>query len=95
MQSSSLPVDRDEVNYFFVTAAFKHKNRYYKVALAETVTYDGEVTGGYDVLLQSEDGTFHYQIYKDVEGNWTSDDHLAVQQEINYLLGKEIEKLRP
>jgi hypothetical protein len=43
----------DVADHLVFTTSFSHNNVFYKAALAETISWDGQLTGTYDVLLQS------------------------------------------
>ena len=80
-----------------VTTTFTHNNVFYKAALAETISWDGQLTGTYDVLLQSGKGTQRLTLIK--EGNhWRAGEEIEQigipQQEVVDLLGAVINKVR-
>ena len=79
------------------TTTFTHNNVFYKAALAETISWDGQLTGTYDVLLQSGKGTQRLTLIK--EGNhWRAGEEVeqigVPQQEVVDLLGAVINKVR-
>lgn len=80
----------------FVTT-FTHDNVFYKAALAETISWDGQLTGSYDVLLQSGKGTKRLTLIKDKE-HWRAGEEIEqigiIQQEVVDLLGTVISKVR-
>ena len=79
------------------TTTFTHKNVFYKAALAETIAWDGELTGTYDVLLQSGKGTQRLTLIKEGE-HWRAGEEIEqigiIQQEVVDLLGAVISKVR-
>ena len=79
------------------TTTFTHDNIFYKAALAETISWYGELTGTYDVLLQSEKGTQRLTLIKDGE-HWRAGEEVeqigVVQQEVVDLLGAAIKEVR-
>ena len=87
----------DTKEHLVFTATFTHNDVFYKAALAETISWDGLLTGTYDVLLQSGKGTQRFTVLK--EGNhWRAGDEIeqigVVQQGVVDLLGEVIEKVR-
>ena len=81
----------------FITT-FAHNNIFYKAALAETVSWEGHLTGTYDVLLQSGKGTQRLTLVKDKEQRWKAGHEVEqigiIQQEVVDLLGMAISKVR-
>ena len=79
------------------TTTFTHNNVFYKAALAETISWDGQLTGTYDVLLQSGRGTQRFTLLKD-DGHWRAGDEVeqigVVLQGIVDLLGEAVRKVR-
>ena len=79
------------------TTIFTHNNVFYKAALAETVSWEGQLTGTYDVLLQSGKGTQRLTLVKDAE-HWRAGQEIeqigVVQQDVVDLLGEVIRKVR-
>jgi len=79
------------------TTTFTHNNVFYKAALAETVSWEGQLTGTYDVLLQSGKGTQRLTLVKDAE-HWRAGQEIeqigVVQQDVVDLLGEVIGKVR-
>jgi len=64
-------------DYLVFTTTFTHKNVFYKAALAETISWEGQLTGTYDVLLQSGMGTQRLTLIK--EGtHWRAGERGAV-----------------
>ena len=47
----------DNTDLLVLTTTFTHNNVFYKAALAETISWEGQLTGTFDVLLQSGRGT--------------------------------------
>ena len=93
-----LVTGRPETNDHLVfTTTFTHKNVFYKAALAETIAWDGELTGTYDVLLQSGKGTQRLTLIKEGE-HWRAGEEIeqigVIQQEVVDLLGAVINKVR-
>ena len=78
------------------TTTFTHNNVFYKAALAETVSWEGQRTGTYDVLLQSGKGTQRLTLVKDAE-HWRAGQEIeqigVVQQDVVDLLGEVIGKV--
>jgi hypothetical protein len=79
------------------TTTFTHNNVFYKAALAETVSWEGQLTGTYDVLLQSGKGTQRLTLVRDAE-HWRAGQEIeqigVVQQDVVDLLGEVIGKVR-
>jgi len=79
------------------TTTFTHNNVFYKAALAETVSWEGQRTGTYDVLLQSGKGTQRLTLVKDAE-HWRAGQEIeqigVVQQDVVDLLGEVIGKVK-
>jgi hypothetical protein len=87
----------DTAEHLVFTTTFTHNNVFYKAALAETISWEGLLTGTYDVLLQSGKGTQRLTLVK--EGNhWRAGDEVeqigVIQQEVVDLLGEVISKVR-
>ena len=87
----------DTIDHLVFTTSFTHKNVFYKAALAETISWDGQLTGTYDVLLQSGKGTQRLTLIK--KGNhWRAGEEVeqigVIHQELVDLLGTVIEKVR-
>lgn len=87
----------DTIEPLVFTTTFTHNNILYKAALAETISWDGHLTGTYDVLLQSGKGTQRLTLVKEVN-HWRAGEEVEqigiIQQEVVDLLGKVIEKVR-
>ena len=87
----------DTIDHLVFTTTFTHNSVFYKAALAETISWDGQLTGTYDVLLQSGKGTQRLTLVK--EGtHWRAGDEVEQigipQQEVVDLLGEAISKIR-
>lgn len=80
----------DTTDHLVFTTTFTHKNVFYKAALAETISWEGNRTGTYDVLLQSGKGTQRLTLIKQ-GGNWRAGFEVEqigiIQQEVVDLLG--------
>ena len=87
----------DITDHLVFTTTFTHNNVFYKAALAETISWDGHLTGTYDVLLQSGKGTQRLTLIKDV-AHWKAGQEIEqigiIQQEVVDLLGAVINKVR-
>jgi hypothetical protein len=87
----------DTIDHLVFTTTFTHNNVFYKAALAETVSWDGQLTGTYDVLLQSAKGTQRLTLVKE-GGHWRAGEEIEqigiIQQEVVDLLGSIINKVR-
>ena len=87
----------DTMDHLAFTTTFKHSDVFYKAALAETVSWDGRLTGTYDVLLQSGKGTKRLTLVKEGE-QWKAGDEVeqigVIQQDVVDLLGTVISKVR-
>ena len=87
----------DTIDHLVFTTTFSHNNVFYKAALAETVSWDGLLTGTYDVLLQSGKGTQRLTLIKEGE-HWRAGEEVEQigipHQEVVDLLGKIIDKVR-
>ena len=66
-------------------------------ALQQTISWDGQLTGTYDVLLQSGKGTKRLTLVKE-GGHWRAGEEIEqigiIQQEVVDLLGAVIGKVR-
>ena len=84
-------------DHLVFTTSFSHNNIFYKAALAETISWDGQLTGTYDVLLQSGKGTKRLTLIKE-GGHWRAGEEIEqigiIQQEVVDLLGEVITKVR-
>ena len=87
----------DTIDHLVFTTTFTHKSVFYKAAIAETVSWDGHLTGTYDVLLQSGKGTQRLTLVKE-GGHWRAGDEVEQigipQQEVVDMLGEAIGKVR-
>jgi hypothetical protein len=87
----------DVADHLVFTTSFSHNNVFYKAALAETISWDGQLTGTYDVLLQSGKGTKRLTLIKE-GGHWRAGEEIEqigiIQQEVVDLLGAVIKKVR-
>ena len=76
-----------------VTTSFSFADTFYKAALAETISWEGQQTGTYDVLLQSGRGTKRLTLVKD-GSKWRTGEEIeqigVIQQEVVDLLGEVI-----
>jgi hypothetical protein len=87
----------DSADYLVFTTSFTHRDTFYKAALAETISWEGLLTGTYDVLLQSGKGTQRLTLIK--EGNrWRAGDEVeqigVIQQEVVDVLATVIGEVR-
>jgi len=87
----------DTIDHLVFTTTFTHNKVFYKAAIAETVSWDGSLTGSYDVLLQSGKGTQRLTLVK--EGNrWRTGEEVEQigipHQEVVDLLGEAIGNVR-
>lgn len=55
----------DTTDFLVFTTTFTHNDVFYKAALAETISWEGQLTGTYDVLLQSGRGTQRLTLIKE------------------------------
>ena len=87
----------DTIDYLVFTTTFTHRDIFYKAALAETISWEGLLTGTYDVLLQSAKGTQRLTLINDGE-HWRAGDEVeqigVIQQEVVDLLGTVISMVR-
>jgi len=87
----------DTIDHLVFTTTFTHNNIFYKAALAETISWDGSLTGTYDVLLQSGKGTQRLTLIKEGE-HWRAGEEVeqigGARQEVVDLLGEVINKVR-
>ena len=79
------------------TTMFSYNDVFYKAALAETISWEGQVTGTFDVLLQSRKGTQRLTLIKFGE-QWKAGNEVEqigiVQQEVVDMLGAVIGEVR-
>ena len=87
----------DSADHLVFTTTFMHNNTFYKAAIAETISWDGALTGTYDVLLQSGKGTNRLTLLR-TGGHWRTGDEIEqiwrIQQEVVDLLGSVITQVR-
>lgn len=87
----------DTIDHLVFTTTFTHNSVFYKAALAETISWDGQLTGTYDVLLQSGKGTQRLTLVKE-GAHWRAGDEVEQigipQQEVVDLLGEAISRVR-
>ena len=87
----------DTADHLVFTTTFTHNTVFYKAALAETVSWEGHLTGTYDVLLQSGKGTQRLTLIKEGE-RWRAGDEIeqigVIQQEVVDMLGVVVNKVR-
>jgi hypothetical protein len=87
----------DTIDHLVATTTFTHNNIFYKAAFAETISWDGQLTGTYDVLLQSGKGTKRLTLIKERD-HWRAGEEIeqigVIQQEVVDLLGAVISKVR-
>jgi hypothetical protein len=83
----------DTIDHLVFTTTFTHNNVFYKAALAETISWDGKLTGTYDVLLQSGKGTQRFTLVKEKQ-HWRAGEEVeqigVIQQDLVDLLGTAI-----
>jgi hypothetical protein len=89
----------DITDHLVFTTTFTHNNVFYKAALAETISWEGHLTGTYDVLLQSGKGTQRLTLIKDRDGeHWRTGDEIEqigiISQEVVDLLAAVIREVR-
>ena len=84
-------------DYLLFTTSFSHNNIFYKAALAETISWEGKLTGSFDVLLQSGNGTQRLTLVKEA-GHWRAGDEIeqigVISQQLVDLLGNVIGEVR-
>lgn len=87
----------DTADYLVFITTFTHNNVFYKAALAETISWEGQLTGTYDVLLQSGKGTQRLTLVKEGQ-HWRAGDEIeqigVIQQEVVDLLATAISQVR-
>ena len=89
----------DITDHLVFTTTFTHNNVFYKAALAETISWEGHLTGTYDVLLQSDKGTQRFTLVKEKDGeHWRAGDEIEqigiISQEVVDLLASVIKEVR-
>ena len=55
----------DSIDHLVFTTTFTYNTIFYKAAVAETISWEGQLTGTYDVLLQSGKGTLRLTLIKE------------------------------
>ena len=84
-------------DYLVLTTTFTHDEVFYKAALAETISWEGQLTGTYDVLLQSGKGTKRLTLIREKE-RWRAGEEVeqigVVKQGVVDLLGALITRVR-
>ena len=87
----------DTIDHLVFTTTFKHSDVFYKAALAETISWDGQLTGTYDVLLQSGKGTKRLTLVKEGD-HWRAGEEVeqigVIKQEVVDMLGGVISMVR-
>lgn len=86
----------DATDHLVFTTSFTHNNIFYKAALAETISWEGRLTGTYDVLLQSNKGTQRLTLVKQGE-HWRAGEEIEqigmIRQELIDVLGSIIKEV--
>jgi hypothetical protein len=85
-------------DHLVFTTMFSHNEVFYKAALAETISWEGQhVSGTFDVLLQSGMGTQRLTLIKYGE-HWRAGNEIeqigVVQQEVVDILGSVISQVQ-
>src|SRR5213078_1461015 len=87
----------DTTDHLVFTTSFSHNNVFYKAALAETISWEGQLTGTYDVLLQSGRGTQRLTLVTDGQ-QWRAGEEVeqigVIKQDVVDLLGEVIRQVR-
>ena len=88
----------DTTDHLVFTTTFIHNSIFYKAALAETISWEGHLTGTYDVLLQSGKGTQRLTLIQDKVGeHWRAGEEIEqigiISQEVVDLLGEVIKEV--
>ena len=87
----------DTTDFLVFTTTFTHNEVFYKAALAETISWEGQLTGTYDVLLQSGKGTQRLTLVKE-GAHWRAGEEIeqigVIQQEVVNMLGTVIGEVR-
>jgi hypothetical protein len=89
----------DITDHLVFTTTFTHNNIFYKAALAETISWEGHLTGTYDVLLQSGKGTQRLTLVKERDGeHWRAGHEIeqigVISQEVVDLLATVIKEVQ-
>lgn len=87
----------DTSDYLVFTTTFTHNNIFYKAAFAETISWEGRLTGTYDILLQSGKGTQRLTLMYDGD-QWRAGEEIeqigVIRQDLVDLLGSMIDEVR-
>jgi hypothetical protein len=88
----------DTTDHLVFTTTFTYNNVFYKAALAETISWEGHLTGTYDVLLQSDKGTQRLTLIKDRDGeHWRAGNEIEqigiISQEVVNVLAAVIKEV--
>src|ERR1044072_4407564 len=87
----------DTPDHLVFTTTFTQNNIFYKAALAETVSWEGRLTGTYDVLLQSGRGTQRLTLVRNGK-QWRAGEEReqigCIHQDVVDLLGTVINQVR-
>jgi hypothetical protein len=78
----------DTIDHLVFTTTFTHNQVFYKAAIAETISWEGLLTGTYDVLLQSAKERAHWRAGEEVEQIG------IIEQALVDLLGTVINEVR-
>ena len=89
----------DTTDHLVFTTTFIHNSIFYKAALAETISWEGHLTGTYDVLLQSGKGTQRLTLIQDKVGeHWRAGEEIEqigiIRQDLVDVLGAVIKQVR-
>jgi hypothetical protein len=89
----------DTTDHLAFTTTFTQNDTFYKAALAETISWEGHLTGTYDVLLQSDKGTQRLTLVKDRDGeHWRAGEEIEqigmISQEVVDMLAAVIREVR-
>ncbi len=89
----------DTKDHLVFTTTFTYNNVFYKAALAETISWEGHLTGTYDVLLQSDKGTQRLTLIKDKDGqHWRAGDEIeqvgVISQDVVDVLAAVIKEVQ-
>lgn len=83
-------------DHLVLTTTFTLNNVFYKAALAETISWDGRLTGTYDVLLQSGIGTQRLTLIKEGQ-QWRAGNEIeqigVIPQDVVDVLGSLVDKI--
>jgi hypothetical protein len=87
----------DTIDPLVFITKFAHNDVFYKAAIAETISWEGQLTGTYDVLLQSIKGTQRLTLVKE-RGRWRAGEEVeqigAIQQDLVDILAEAIKEVR-